>query len=328
MQLGLIIMKKKRILVTGAAGFIGFHLARQLEKRGDVVLGFDNFNEYYDSQLKRERVLQLQNVEVIEGDLFDFDCIKKHVIEFQPTHIVNLAAQAGVRYSIDHPREYIKSNIDGFFNILEVCREFPNIKLIYASSSSVYGENQKVPFSESDSTDRIVSFYGITKKNNEMMAEMYSKLYNISVTGLRFFTVYGEWGRPDMAYFSFTKKILNEETIQVYNHGQMSRDFTYIDDVIDGIIAAIDLGAKCEIFNLGNSHPETLSHFIEIIEQTLGKKAIKEELPMQLGDVSKTFADLTKSREKLNYNPKISLEIGIPKFISWYISNPNLRLLV
>ena len=311
-------MKKKRILVTGAAGFIGFHLARRLEKRGDIVLGFDNFNEYYDSRLKRERVLHLQNIEVIEGDLFDFDCIKKHITEFQPTHIVNLAAQAGVRYSINHPREYLKSNVEGFFNVLEVCREFPNIKLIYASSSSVYGENEKVPFSESDTTDKIVSFYGITKKNNEMMAEVYSKLYDISVTGLRFFTVYGEWGRPDMAYFSFTKKILNGEPIQVYNHGQMSRDFTYIDDIVDGIVAAIDLGAKCEIFNLGNSHPETLSRFVEIIEQTLGKKAIKEELPMQQGDVTKTFADLTKSRENLNYNPKISLEVGIPKFISWY----------
>ncbi|MEC7838617.1 MAG: NAD-dependent epimerase/dehydratase family protein [Chlamydiota bacterium] len=306
-----------RILVTGAAGFIGFHLLKELKKRDNQLLGVDNFNSYYDQQLKRDRAKEV-DVAILEGDLSDYTFLKNLVAQFKPTHIVNLAAQAGVRYSIEEPREYLKSNVDGFFNILEVCRENPDIKLIYASSSSVYGENEKTPFLETDRTDLQASFYGVTKKTNELMARVYHEIYGISVTGLRFFTVYGPWGRPDMAYFSFTKKILAGETIKVFNNGAMLRDFTYIDDIIQGIIAAVDLGAKHEIFNLGNNTPVPLGRFIEILEDTIGKKAVKENLPMQAGDVTKTYADIEKSKEMLGYEPRTPLEKGIPKFFEWY----------
>jgi UDP-glucuronate 4-epimerase len=308
----------KRIFITGAAGFIGAHLAHHLIARGDEVLGFDNFNEYYDSRLKVYRVNALCSCPVIKGDLSDHELLTKTIADFKPTHVVHLAAQAGVRYSLENPHAYIKSNLEGFLNVLELCRRHPSVKLIYASSSSVYGLNEKVPFSEVDRTDRQASFYGVTKKTNELMASTYHHLYGISVTGLRFFTVYGPWGRPDMAYFSFAKKIVEGKPIQVFNHGAMMRDFTYIDDIIAGTTAAIDLGAANEIFNLGHHHPVKLGKFIQILEEALGRKAIIEELGMQKGDVEKTYADIEHSGSQLAFDPKISLEVGIPKFVSWF----------
>ncbi len=308
----------KRIFITGAAGFIGFHLTRYLRDRGDEVLGYDNFNDYYDPTLKEERIKQLEGVSVVRGDLCDLPFLSDVVDNFQPTHIVNLAAQAGVRYSLENPRAYIDSNISGFLNILEICKKTPQTKLIYASSSSVYGNNTKIPFSINDRTDDQASLYGVTKKSNELMAATYHHLYDISVTGLRFFTVYGEWGRPDMAYFSFTKKILNQEPIKVFNHGKMMRDFTYISDIVKGTTAAIDLGAPCEIFNLGNHQPVQLNRFIEILEQELEVKAIREYLPMQPGDVEKTYADIDYSRKLLGFSPEVSLEEGLSSFTSWY----------
>ncbi len=308
----------KRVFITGAAGFIGFHLARSLALRGDQVLGYDNFNSYYDPELKRDRASNLKGIKIVKGDLCDYPFLDETLLKFKPTHIVNLAAQAGVRYSLENPREYLQSNVDGFFNILEFCREFPDVKLLYASSSSVYGNNTKTPFEESDSINDQASFYGTTKKMNEMMADMYHKLYGISAIGLRFFTVYGEWGRPDMAYFSFTKKIINNEPIEVYGEGELWRDFTYIDDIISGTTAALDLGAGNEIFNLGNNHPHSVNELIDILEQSIGKKAIRINKPLPVGDVHKTYADITKSSRLLGYDPQTSLEMGIPKFISWY----------
>lgn len=309
----------KNVFITGAAGFVGFHLARHLAERGDVVVGYDNFNDYYNPQLKRERakILQEAGIRVIEGDICDCESLKRAVEEHQTTHFVHLAAQAGVRYSLINPNAYIQTNIDGFAKVLEICRANPSMKLIYASSSSVYGCNDKVPFSESDRTDQQASLYGVTKKTNELMAATYHRLYGINVTGLRFFTVYGPYGRPDMAYFSFAEKIIKGEPIEVYNEGKMQRDFTYIDDIVTGTTAAIDLGAQHECFNLGNSRPEKLLDFISIIEKAVGKKAILEMKPMQSGDVVSTYADITHSQELLGYEPKISLEEGIPRFIDW-----------
>lgn len=313
-------MTQKRVFVTGAAGFIGFHLAQKLALRGDQVLGYDNFNDYYDPQLKRERVALLQKagVTVIEGDICNLELLQKSVSQHRTSHLVHLAAQAGVRYSLSNPQAYIRSNLEGFVNILETCRCHPSIKLTYASSSSVYGRNQKTPFAVADRTDQQASLYGVTKKSNELLAETYHHLYQIPVTGLRFFTVYGPWGRPDMAYFSFTKAILEGRPIDVYNEGKLQRDFTYIDDIVAGTIAAIDLEAACEIFNLGNHQPVELLRFIEILEQALGKKAQKRMISMQSGDVLTTYADIDYSAEKLGFRPRISLEEGIPRFTEWY----------
>ncbi len=310
----------KRVLITGAAGFVGFHLAQALAARGDTVLGLDNFNDYYDPSLKRARMLHLAQlgIEVAEGDICNPEALKKAAKSLSPTHVVHLAAQAGVRYSIDNPQAYVQSNLVGFVNILELCRHLDGVKLVYASSSSVYGANTKTPFSESDVCDQQVSLYGATKKSNEVLAASYHHLYGLPVTGLRFFTVYGPWGRPDMAYFGFTKAIEEGESIKVFNNGKLRRDFTYIDDIIDGVIASVDLGADHEIFNLGNNKPVELGHFIEVIEKTVGKKAIKEQLPMQQGDVLQTYADISHSRERLGFEPKISLEEGIPRFVEWY----------
>lgn len=309
----------KKIFITGAAGFIGFHLARRLTQRGDQVIGLDNFNDYYTPILKRERakILEKEGVEVLEGDICDAAFLEQSVSAHQTTHLVHLAAQAGVRYSLTNPQAYIKTNLEGFVNILEVCRNRPGIRLTYASSSSVYGLNEKTPFAETDRTDAQASLYGVTKKSNELMAATYHHLYGLPSSGLRFFTVYGPWGRPDMAYFSFAEKILNGSSIDVYNKGAMQRDFTYIDDIIDGTVAAIDLEAECEVFNLGNSRPEKLMDFIGAIEKAVGKKAELNMLPMQPGDVVSTYADLTRSREKLGYSPKVTLEEGIPRFIEW-----------
>ena len=318
----------KQILITGAAGFIGFHLAQYLNERGDSVIGLDNFNDYYEPQLKRDRVAQLQGkkIPVIRGDVCDRDTLIRLVEEHKISHIVHLAAQAGVRYSLENPDAYLRSNLDGFLQILETCRQFPHLKLTYASSSSIYGLNTKVPFSTDDRTDQQASLYGVTKKANELMAQTYHHLYHIPVTGLRFFTVYGPWGRPDMAYYHFADKILKGEPIEVFNQGDMKRDFTYIDDIVKGIAAAIDLEAECEVFNLGNSQPETLLSFIETLEEALGVKAEKIYKPMQPGDVPSTYADISKSEDLLGFKPATPLSKGIPQFVNWYQSYRENRL--
>jgi len=310
----------KRILVTGAAGFIGFHLSKTLHERGDFVIGYDNFNDYYSPHLKEARLNELKkhDIDVIKGDLCNFDLLKECVEKNKITHIAHLAAQAGVRYSLENPQAYVQSNIEGFVNILEVCRHNPSIKLTYASSSSVYGLNEKIPFSELDRTDQQASLYGATKKSNELFAASYNHLFGISVTGLRYFTVYGPWGRPDMAYYSFTQKILEGEPIEVYNFGKMKRDFTFIDDAVNGTIAAIDLEAEHEVFNLGNNRPVELMEFLKVIEESTGQKANFEFLPMQKGDVPQTYADIEHSQKMLNFDPKTPLAEGIPKFVDWF----------
>jgi len=310
----------KRILITGAAGFIGFHLALALKKRGDLVVGVDNFNAYYDPQLKRDRRDRLakSGIEILTADIRDRDFIRLVLLRNEITHIVHLAAQAGVRHSLYEPDDYVASNLQGFVSILEACRTFPSLKLIYASSSSVYGLNKKTPFSVEDKTDHPANLYGATKKANEAMAHAYHHLYGLSVTALRYFTAYGPWGRPDMAYYRFTRHICEGQPIQVFNRGMMRRDFTYIDDIIAGTIAAVDLGAECEIFNLGDNRPVDLLYLIQLLEDALGIRAIKELLPMQLGEVLETYADIEKSRTMLNFQPKVSLEEGIVRFIEWY----------
>ena len=311
---------KKNILVTGAAGFIGFHLSSALHARGDKVVGYDNFNDYYNPLLKRDRCKELvrQGIYVEEGDISDIESLARIVRENEITDIVHLAAQAGVRYSLNNPHAYIQANITGFLNVLEICKKNPRIKLTYASSSSVYGLNKKIPFSTEDRTDQQASLYGVTKKTNELMAQTYHHLFGISMTGLRFFTVYGPWGRPDMAYFSFTQAIVEGRPIEIYNQGNMLRDFTYIDDIISGTIAAIDLRSGCEVYNLGSHSPEKLLDFIHLIEQELGKEAKKIFLPMQAGDVVSTYADIETSAEILGFKPKTTLREGIKKFVDWY----------
>ncbi len=310
----------KKIFVTGAAGFIGSHLALHLKKRGDFVIGCDNFSSYYDISLKQQRsaILKDNGVEVLAFDISDMAALDKVIRDNGITHIAHLAAQAGVRYSIQHPQVYVQANVHGFVQLLEVCKRYPHIKIIYASSSSVYGKNTKIPFSETDITDSPISLYAATKKTNELIAHSYHNMFGLSLTGLRFFTVYGPWGRPDMAYYSFTEAVLNGKPINVFNNGKMKRDFTYIDDIIDGVAASIDLGAEYEIFNLGNNQPEELMDLITIIEELTGKTAQKRFLPMQLGDVPITYADITKSKKMLGYTPKTSLREGMRHFYDWY----------
>lgn len=315
----------KRILVTGAAGFIGAALCLELTKRGYRVLGLDNLNDYYNVQLKIDRLHRLDN-----NDLFHFErvdisekvALKSSFDLFHPEIVVNLAAQAGVRYSILNPDSYTKSNLVGFANILECCREEKVEHLIFASSSSVYGKNKKIPFSEKDNVDRPVSYYAATKKSNELMASAYSELYKIRTTGLRFFTVYGPWGRPDMAPWLFTKAILENKTIKVFNYGKMRRDFTYIDDIVSGMMGVIEskkLGVDLfNIYNIGNNEPEELGYFIEIIEKECGRSANKEFLPMQMGDVPVTYADISKLSAVTGFRPRVSLEEGLKKFVSWF----------
>ena len=315
-------------MVTGAAGFIGHHLALRLHERGDQVIGYDNFNDYYDPNLKRARAKRLQEkgIPVIQGDICDSNALDQLFSKHTFTHIVHLAAQAGVRYSLENPQAYVTANLQGFVSMLELCRQQPHIPFIYASSSSVYGLNSKMPFSEKDPTDSPVSLYAATKKSNEVLAHSYHHLYGIPVTGLRFFTVYGPWGRPDMAYFAFTKAVLEGTPIKLFNDGQLRRDFTYIDDIIDGIVAAVDLSAPHEIFNLGNNQPEELGHFVDLIETAAGKKAIRQQAPMQAGDVLSTYADISHSASKLGYKPKTPLSKGIPKFVEWYKEYAKLSL--
>lgn len=313
-------MTGKRVLITGAAGFIGFHLARFLHARGDYVVGIDDFNDYYMPQLKRDRAHELSKTGIVtvDGDITDPLLLQDMLMKHNTTHVVHLAAQAGVRYSLVNPQAYVAANITGFLNILEACRCLSGVALTYASSSSVYGMNTKIPFSVSDPTDHQASFYGVTKKTNELMAYTYHHLYGIAVTGLRFFTVYGPWGRPDMAYFSFAKNILEGKPLEIYNYGHMRRDFTYIDDIIQGTVAAMDLSAGCEVFNLGNHHPEPISELISALEEALGKKAVVRHLPMQAGDVEVTYADISDSKRALNFMPKTNLKEGIFKFVDWY----------
>ncbi|MDN3506040.1 MAG: GDP-mannose 4,6-dehydratase [Simkaniaceae bacterium] len=307
---------RKRIFITGIAGFIGYHLAKALSAQGHFVMGCDNFNSYYDPELKKERAKQLTNVYTL--DLCDQEALESLITQNEITHVVHLAAQAGVRYSITHPEQYHDTNLTGFFHLLEILRRHPSIHCTFASSSSVYGLNKKIPFSETDPTDLPANFYGATKKSNELMAHSYHHLYGIPMVGLRFFTVYGPWGRPDMAYFSFTKAILDEKPIRVFNQGNMQRDFTYIDDIVEGIIAALDYQTTFEIFNLGNNQPEELLHMIRHLETYLGKKATLEMLPMPPGEIQTTFADISKAQKMLNFSPKTPLEEGLKKFVHWH----------
>jgi len=312
-----------KVFVTGAAGFIGSYLAHSLLDDGHEVIGFDNFNDYYDVSLKEARNASLQErgkFILVRGDLADYEFLISNFKFHEPHLVCHLAAQAGVRYSITHPFSYQKSNLEGHLNILEACRQTGISRLVYASSSSVYGGNQKIPFSESDSVDHPFSLYAATKKANELMSHTYTHLYGIQTVGLRFFTVYGPWGRPDMAYWLFTEAMLKDEPIQVFNHGKMARDFTYIDDVVFGVKTALFKEGleSYEIFNLGNNQSENLMDFIQTLAGELGVEPKMEMLPMQVGDVPITFADISKAQQKLGYQPGTSISEGLAKFAAWY----------
>ena len=328
-----------KALVTGAAGFIGFHLAQRLLKQGEQVVGLDNLNDYYDVGLKMARLKRLEQYPAFQfkkNDLADRSAIAEVFSRHQFDRVFHLAAQAGVRYSLQNPHCYVESNLVGFLNILEGCRAASTPHLIYASSSSVYGSNKKMPFSVLDNVDHPVSLYAATKKANELMAHSYAHLYHLPMTGLRFFTVYGPWGRPDMALFIFTKAILEGKPIAVYNYGKMDRDFTYVDDVIESVIRVGEVipqinpdwngddpstsSAPYRIFNVGNCNPVPLLTMIEILEQSLGKKAIKNLLPIQPGDVPATFADVDALVRACDYKPQTSLADGMKQFVSWYQS--------
>ncbi len=311
-----------KILITGAAGFIGFHSSLAILKNKNQVFGLDNLNDYYDVNLKKDRLKILRskkNFTFIKGDIEDkkiFGKLKNYKIDI----ILNLAAQAGVRYSLKNPYSYVQSNILGQLNLLEYAKKNNVKKFIYASSSSVYGGNKVLPFSVKDRVDNPVSLYAASKKSAELLAECYSHLFQINCIGLRFFTVYGPWGRPDMATFIFTKKILEKKSINIFNYGEMQRDFTYIDDIVQGIMGAIKISGKSKhkIYNLGNSNPEILLNFIQVIEKNLGIKAKKKFLPLQPGDVEKTFADISDSKNDLGFSPQTQIKDGVPNFIKWY----------
>ena len=308
-----------RILLTGSAGFIGFHTAKALLARGDEVIGFDNFNPYYDPQLKEDRNAQLikeKNFTLVRGDILDRKLLSKTMKGAD--RVCHLAALAGVRYAFEHPEEYIQINITGFFNVLDEVRQQKIPGLIYASSSSVYGGNTKMPFTEADRTDDQVSLYGMNKKDNELMAHVYHRLYDIPVTGLRFFTVYGPWGRPDMALFLFTDAILHDRPINVFGQGKMQRDFTFVEDIVSGIIASIDKNYPEEVFNLGCGRKEELMDYIKTIETACGKEAKKNFLPMQPGDVTTTDGDISRAKKMLGFNPKTMIRDGVPRFVEWY----------
>lgn len=338
-------LRNKTILVTGSAGFIGFYLSKRLlEEISNVnVIGLDSVNDYYDVLLKEYRLNILSkydNFTFIKGNLADKQLINKIFEDYKPSVVVNLAAQAGVRYSIDHPDVYIESNLIGFYNILEACRYNPVEHLVYASSSSVYGGNTKVPFSTDDKVDNPISLYAATKKSNELLAHCYSKLYNIPSTGLRFFTVYGPAGRPDMAYFGFTNKLINGETIKIFNYGNCKRDFTYVDDIVEGIIRVMQGAPKKEngedglpippyaVYNIGNSNPENLLDFVQILQEELIRAKVlpedydfeshKELVPMQAGDVPITYADTSALEQDYGFKPSTSLRDGLRKFAEWY----------
>lgn len=310
----------KRVLVTGAAGFIGYHVALALAERGDQVVGLDNFNSYYTPELKRRRAacLQEKGVAVVEGDINDQPTMRAVFLSLPCTHVVHLAAQAGVRYARHHPDAYIESNISGFVSLLELLKAYPDTTLTYASSSSVYGCNEKVPFAVTDRTDHPANLYAATKKANELLAYSYHHLYGIPMTGLRFFTVYGPWGRPDMAYYAFTEAILEGRPLSLFQEGKMARDFTYIDDVVRGTLAAVDRPSPYALFNLGGHHPVPLLTFIKILEQHLGREAQIELLPESAGEVKVTYADIQSAQEWLGFAPTVSLEEGLGRFVAWY----------
>ncbi len=334
-----------KIIVTGTAGFIGYHLSKKLLEENVSVIGIDNINSYYDTALKESRLNQLRKITLRKNVKFEFykedinnqTALNNIFEKTKPEVVINLAAQAGVRYAMENPSAYIQTNLVGFSNILESCRNYPVKHLIYASSSSVYGGNTKMPFSESQPVDHPVSLYAATKRSNELIAHSYSHLYSIPSTGLRFFTVYGPWGRPDMALFIFTKAILNKEPIKVFNNGKMTRDFTYIDDIVESIMRIIKKPpipdktfntsnpksdrswAPHRIFNIGNSNPNTLTEYINAIENTLGIKAKKEFLPMQPGDVPSTYSDCSSLEKFINFKPNTPIKDGIEAFTKWYI---------
>ena len=321
------------VLVTGAAGFIGMHLCQRLLARGEEVIGIDNLNDYYSVQLKKDRLSTL------ESDAFTFEkvdfsdhiALEKALSNKDFDRIVHLGAQAGVRYSLSHPRAYIEANVMGHLNLMEVARDRKTAHMVYASSSSVYGGNDSFPFRVEDRVDQPVSLYAATKKSNELMSETYAHLYHLPMTGLRFFTVYGPWGRPDMAMWLFTKAILANEPIAVFNHGKMQRDFTYVDDIVSGVVAVLDsppaddgqakAGGSTKphaLYNIGNNQSEELSHMIDVLEDALGKKATRDLQPMQAGDVPATAADISAIQNDLGFEPTTRIEDGIPKFVDWY----------
>jgi UDP-glucuronate 4-epimerase len=329
-----------RVLVTGTAGFIGSHVAQVLLARGDEVIGFDNLNDYYDPSLKQGRLARLQAMpgyNHVTADLADRAAVEAIFAKHKPQRVVNLAAQAGVRYAAENPHVYVSSNVTGFLHVLEGCRHHGVEHLVYASTSSVYGANLKMPFSEHSPTEHPLTLYAATKKANEQMAHSYGHLYGIPCTGLRFFTVYGPWGRPDMALFLFTKAILAGEPIKVFNHGHHKRSFTYVDDIVEGVVRALDTVpgkdpdwdglapdpatsgvAPYRIYNIGNEQPVELLRYIEVLEQCLGKKAVLELLPLQAGDVPDTEADVSDLIEHVGYRPKVPVEEGIARFVAWY----------
>lgn len=337
----------KKILITGAAGFIGFNLCQKLIKDGISIIGIDNLNSYYDINLKKARLKELSKnnkyFKFFKIDIEDTINLNKIFQIHKPEIVFNLAAQAGVRYSIEKPMEFINTNVKGFLNILEACKSYKIEHLVYASSSSVYGGNMQLPYSEKNSVDHPVSIYAASKKTNELMAHTYSHLYSLPCTGLRFFTVYGPWGRPDMSYFLFTKSIINGEKINIFNHGNMSRDFTYIDDICESLVRVMNKIPACEkgfdkknplihsslaphkIFNIGNSNSIKLMEFIEIIESELGQKALKNFLPMQPGDVQSTLADTSLLEDWINYRPSTKIKDGIKEFVNWYKNFYDIR---
>ncbi len=312
-------------LVTGAAGFIGFHTTNYLLDRGEEVVGVDNVNDYYDVSLKEARL-----AEIDAGSAFTFhrldiqdgpglsELFRQHDID----RVVHLAAQAGVRYSIENPRAYVDTNITGFLNILQACQQHEVSHLVYASSSSVYGNNRKIPYAVEDNVDHPISMYAATKKSNELMAHVFSHLYGLPATGLRFFTVYGPWGRPDMSPFIFTRAIFNGEPLKLFNHGHHKRDFTYVDDIVDGVVRVLDAPPEGEtpyaLHNIGNHNPVDLEDYVRVFEEVIGRKAVIEKLPMQPGDVETTFADISSMQEQFGYQPATSIEEGVRKFVDWY----------
>jgi UDP-glucuronate 4-epimerase len=321
------------VLVTGAAGFIGMHLCQRLMARGEQVIGIDNLNDYYSVQLKKDRLATLEGEAFTfeKVDFSDHEALEKALSGKDFDRIVHLGAQAGVRYSLTHPRAYIEANVMGHLNMMEVARARQTAHMVYASSSSVYGGNDTFPFRVEDRVDQPVSLYAATKKSDELMSETYAHLYRLPMTGLRFFTVYGPWGRPDMAMWIFTKAILAGEPIPVFNHGKMQRDFTYVDDIVSGVVAVLDSppvddGSKKAggstkphaLYNIGNNHSEELSHMIDVLEEALGKKAVRDLQPMQPGDVQATAADISAIQNDLGFEPSTRIEDGIPKFVDWY----------